>query len=97
MIGSRGEADLEAIARFGFFLGAVLQIRDDIENVTDRDGVHGKDFGGDVIEGKPTLLLIHLRSVLPASGAGRARPPGRAGGRALRPSGAPSGSSTSSA
>jgi geranylgeranyl diphosphate synthase, type II len=68
LIGSRGEADLDAIARFGFFLGAVLQIRDDIENVTDRAGVHGKDFGGDVIEGKPTLLLIHLRSALPASG-----------------------------
>lgn len=60
LIGARGEADLDAIARFGFFLGAVLQIRDDIENVTDRDGVHGKDFGSDLIEGKPTLLLIHL-------------------------------------
>jgi geranylgeranyl diphosphate synthase type II len=60
LIGARGGADLDAIARFGFFLGAVLQIRDDIENVTDRAERHGKDFGGDVIEGKPTLLLIHL-------------------------------------
>ena len=60
LIGARGAADLDAIARFGFFLGAVLQIRDDIENVTDRHEDHGKDFGGDVIEGKPTLLLIHL-------------------------------------
>jgi geranylgeranyl diphosphate synthase, type II len=66
LIGSRGQADLDAIARFGFFLGAVLQIRDDVENVTDRPGVHGKDFGGDIIEAKPTLLLIHLlRSVPP--------------------------------
>jgi geranylgeranyl diphosphate synthase type II len=60
LIGARGAADLDAIARFGFFLGAVLQIRDDIENVIDRSEDHGKDFGGDVIEGKPTLLLIHL-------------------------------------
>jgi geranylgeranyl diphosphate synthase type II len=60
LIGARRAADLDAIARFGFFLGAVLQIRDDIENVTDRRGDHGKDFGGDVIEGKPTLLLVHL-------------------------------------
>jgi len=60
LIGSRGRADLEALADFGFFLGAVLQIRDDVENVTDRGGRHGKDFGGDVLEGKPTLLLVHL-------------------------------------
>ncbi len=60
MIGTRGAADLDAIARFGFFLGAVLQIRDDIENLTDRAEAFGKDFGGDVIEGKPTLMLIHL-------------------------------------
>jgi geranylgeranyl diphosphate synthase type II len=60
LIGSRGRADLDAIARFGFFLGAVLQIRDDVENVTDRAGAHGKDFGTDIIEAKPTLLLIHV-------------------------------------
>jgi geranylgeranyl diphosphate synthase type II len=60
LIGSRGGADLDAIARFGFFLGAVLQIRDDVENVTDRSEVGGKDFGSDLIEGKPTLLLAHL-------------------------------------
>jgi geranylgeranyl diphosphate synthase type II len=60
LIGSRGRADLDAIARFGYFLGAVLQIRDDVENVTDRDEVRGKDFGGDILEGKPTLLLVHL-------------------------------------
>ena len=66
LIGSHGEADLDAIARFGFFLGAVLQIRDDVENVTDRDELGGKDFGGDVLEGKPTLMLIHLRGAMPA-------------------------------
>ena len=72
LLGSRGRADLEAIARFGFFLGAVLQIRDDVENVTDRAEAHGKDFGSDIIEGKPTLILIHLlRSAPPAA---RTRP-----------------------
>jgi geranylgeranyl diphosphate synthase type II len=65
LIGSRGRADLDAIARFGFFLGAVLQIRDDVENVTDRSGDHGKDFGSDVIEAKPTLLLVHLVRAAP--------------------------------
>lgn len=60
LIGSRGTADLDALADFGFFLGAVLQIRDDVENVSDRAGVHGKDHGTDILEGKPTLLLVHL-------------------------------------
>ena len=65
LIGSRGRADLDTIARFGFFLGAVLQVRDDIENVTDDSEAYGKDYGGDVIEGKPTLLLTHLIGVAP--------------------------------
>ena len=65
LIGSRGRADLDAIARFGFFLGAVLQLRDDVENVTDRAGVYGKDFGSDIIEAKPTLLLVHLLRSVP--------------------------------
>jgi geranylgeranyl diphosphate synthase, type II len=65
LLGSGGTADLEAIARFGFFLGAVLQIRDDVENVTDSLEDHGKDFGSDIIEGKPTIPLIHLLSSAP--------------------------------
>jgi geranylgeranyl diphosphate synthase type II len=65
LLGSGGRADLDAIARFGYFLGAVLQIRDDVENVTDRPEAHGKDFGSDIIEGKPTLVLIHLLRTAP--------------------------------
>jgi geranylgeranyl diphosphate synthase type II len=65
LLGSGGRADLEPIARFGFFLGAVLQIRDDVENLTDRPEAHGKDFGSDIIEGKPTLVLIHLLRTAP--------------------------------
>jgi geranylgeranyl diphosphate synthase, type II len=86
LLGSGGRADLDAIGRFAFFLGAVLQIRDDVENLTDSTEAHGKDFGGDIIEGKPTLMLIHLlRSAEPA-----AREIARASGPA-------SGSSASSA
>ena len=67
LIGSRGHADLDQIARFGFFVGAVLQIRDDVESVTDRSQAPGKEFGADIVEGKPTLILIHLlRAASPA-------------------------------
>jgi geranylgeranyl diphosphate synthase type II len=66
LIGSRGRADLEGIARFGFFLGAVFQIRDDVENVTRCAGAFQKDYGSDIVEGKPTLLLMHLLNTAPA-------------------------------
>jgi geranylgeranyl diphosphate synthase, type II len=65
LLGSGGRADLDPIARFGFFVGAVLQIRDDVENLTDRSEPNGKDFGSDIVEGKPTLMLIHLLRTAP--------------------------------
>ena len=80
LLGSGGWADLDAIARFGFFLGALLQIRDDVENLTDRGEANGKDFGRDIIEGKPTLILIHLLRTAPAAARDEAlRLIGRAG------------------
>jgi geranylgeranyl diphosphate synthase, type II len=59
LIGSRGMAPLGPLSRFGFFLGAAFQIRDDLLSLT-RDGHHGKDALGDLREGKRTLMLMHL-------------------------------------
>lgn len=59
LIGSRGHADLEAVSRYGYFVGALFQIVDDLDDVTaGRDGV--EPSGGDLLEGKPTLMLAHL-------------------------------------
>ena len=44
---------------FGTNLGIAFQIRDDILNLT-ADGKYGKEYAGDLIEGKRTLILIHL-------------------------------------
>lgn len=52
--------DLDAMIRFGFHLGAAFQIRDDFLNLTGDDR-YGKEIGGDLLEGKRTLMLIHLR------------------------------------
>ena len=86
LLGSRGRARLDAIGRFAFFVGAVLQIRDDVENVIDRDGERGKDYGGDVIEGKPTLMLVHLLRSAPGGARDEAMalvgPPGERSGLA---------------
>jgi geranylgeranyl diphosphate synthase type II len=60
LIGSWGAVDLDAIARFGFTLGAAFQIQDDLLDVVSDDGAYLKDLHGDVREGKHTLMLIHL-------------------------------------
>ncbi len=60
LIGSAGDADLDAIARFGFALGAAFQIRDDVLDLVSARATYGKDVLGDIRESKRTLALIHL-------------------------------------
>lgn len=55
--------DPSAMLRFGFFLGAAFQIRDDLLNLTGSEAVYGKEQLGDLREGKRTLMLIHLLAV----------------------------------
>lgn len=43
----------------GLELGVAFQIRDDVLNLTP-GAVHGKEFAGDLYEGKRTLVLAHL-------------------------------------
>lgn len=60
LLGSRGHADLRTMVRFGFYLGAAFQIRDDLLNLTGDEALYGKEINGDLAEGKRTLPLIHL-------------------------------------
>lgn len=60
LIGTKGTVPLEPMLRFGFFLGAAFQIRDDILNLTGSLAVYGKEPLGDLREGKRTLMLAHL-------------------------------------
>ena len=60
LIGSRGEADLRPMVRFGFYLGAAFQIQDDLLNLLGTEQEYGKEIDGDLYEGKRTLPLIHL-------------------------------------
>jgi geranylgeranyl diphosphate synthase type II len=66
LAGSRGTASLADLTRFGFFLGAAFQIRDDLLSVLGSVEAHGKDELDDIREGKRTLMLLH---VLAAAGA----------------------------
>jgi geranylgeranyl diphosphate synthase type II len=60
LIGSRGTIDLDRCIRLGFFLGAAFQIQDDLLNLDGDPQAYGKELGGDIREGKRTLMLIHL-------------------------------------
>lgn len=71
LIGGAREIDPDRLVRFGFFLGAAFQIQDDLLNLDGDAARYGKELGGDVWEGKRTLMLVHL--LRSASGDERTR------------------------
>jgi len=60
ILGSAAPATLNAMVRFGFYLGAAFQIRDDLLNLSGSEGLYGKEINGDLFEAKRSLALIHL-------------------------------------
>ncbi|NMC06344.1 MAG: hypothetical protein GYA24_14095, partial [Candidatus Lokiarchaeota archaeon] len=62
---------LDKINQFAIPLGKGFQIRDDILNIVGKGSVYGKEIGGDIFEGKRTIMLIHL--IKHATGAEHAK------------------------
>lgn len=60
IIAGAGENELNKIEDWGIPFGYAFQIWDDCMNITTPDGKQGKEQGGDVLEGKRTLILSHL-------------------------------------
>ena len=60
LIARPGELDLDRFNPFGYYLGAAFQIQDDILNLIGTRREYGKEIGGDLYEGKRTLMLSHL-------------------------------------
>ncbi len=60
LIGGVAAAEIDRVIRFGFFLGAAFQIQDDLLNLEGDAQSYGKEIGGDIREGKRTLMLIRL-------------------------------------
>jgi geranylgeranyl diphosphate synthase type II len=60
LIATRDGVDLDRFNRFGYYLGAAFQIQDDLLNLMGDERRYGKEIGGDLLEGKRTLMLIHL-------------------------------------
>ncbi len=67
-LAARAPTPPERFLRFGAYLGAVLQIGDDLLGLLGAADVSGKDNADDVLEGKRTLPVIHcLASAPPGS------------------------------
>jgi geranylgeranyl diphosphate synthase type I len=51
-----------ALLNFGKKIGSAFQIRDDVLNLIGEQEKYGKEIGGDIKEGKRTLIVIHCLS-----------------------------------
>jgi geranylgeranyl diphosphate synthase, type II len=71
LIATRDRVDLDRFNRFGCYLGTAFQIQDDLLNLTGDERRYGKEIGGDLLEGKRTLMLIHLLRHLDGHDAAR--------------------------
>lgn len=60
LIATEDHLDLDRFNRFGYFMGAAFQIQDDVLNLKGDLQQYGKEIGGDIWEGKRTLMLVHL-------------------------------------
>jgi geranylgeranyl diphosphate synthase type II len=65
--------DLARFDRFGYFLGVAFQIQDDVLNLVGQAKKYGKEIGGDLWEGKRTLILVDLFAKLDRFEADRLR------------------------
>jgi geranylgeranyl diphosphate synthase type II len=59
-----GALDLDSFNAFGFYLGAAFQIQDDVLNLIGSQKKYGKEIGGDIYEGKRTLMLARLAGLV---------------------------------
>jgi geranylgeranyl diphosphate synthase type II len=88
-------ARLQSLQTFASHLGVAFQIQDDILNLAADEGAYGKEIGGDLWEGKHTLILMHMmrsaaeeersraREILRKPRPGTACTQGRGGDRTL--------------
>ncbi len=76
LIGGAGGAAMAVLGDFGARLGIGFQVRDDLLNLTSDSadtapgafaGGYGKERGGDIAEGKRTLIVIEMLERLPES------------------------------
>lgn len=65
------ENELQPLIELGFLAGIAFQIHDDLLNLQADENLYGKETGGDLWEGKRTIMLLHF--IRTARRADRAR------------------------
>ncbi len=58
LIGNAAPSDLEALRRYGEYIGRAFQIQDDLLDIIADEKEFGKTIGSDLVEGKKTFLLL---------------------------------------
>jgi len=58
LIGGATARQLQALRKFGHYLGRAFQVQDDLLDVVGEKRRLGKTIGGDIVEGKKTYLLL---------------------------------------
>ena len=59
MIGNANAEQRKALSDFGMAVGLAFQIQDDVLNLIGSEQKYGKEIGGDISEGKRSLITIH--------------------------------------
>ena len=64
------DGELIPLVELGFLAGIAFQIHDDLLNLEADEDLYGKEIGGDLWEGKRTVMLLHfLRAAEPRARA----------------------------
>lgn len=59
ILGGGSRQQVAALKNFGMAVGVAFQMQDDILNLVGEEKVYKKEIGGDITEGKRTLMTIH--------------------------------------
>jgi len=59
LLGNAGKKERAALRKFGEGIGVAFQIQDDVLNILGDFGKYQKEIGGDITEGKRTLMVSH--------------------------------------
>lgn len=66
LVGGGSGEEVEALARYGYYLGIGFQMTDDLLDVTSVEKTLGKPVGSDIAQGKSTFVILHaLRNCSP--------------------------------
>jgi len=73
LLGGADKAECAALSDFGRGIGIGFQMVDDALNIIGDEKKYGKEIGGDVVEGKRTLITIRALEMLPVAKSERLR------------------------